>query len=241
MTAPARGSVCRRGAPLLWILLSAAMAAAAPAADPLGDVDLAALAALVDAGDYEALRALGPPVMAPLAKLYGARADTELGDPAARERVAWAFYQLGFRSSEAVAALMPDVESVVGAEVAEGVDENLRISAQYALGRVGGDEAIVQVLLRNMRHGPTPRLRDKAACALAYDQPHLSPSQKVLLFRGLIASLADPKLDVRRIALLALRIHTGQTKGFDPRGTPERRQAAIEAWFQWLADYAAQL
>jgi HEAT repeat protein len=226
--------------------LGAPAAVTAPSVDAVELRDQAALATLVTNGDYEALRALGPAVMAPLAQLYrGYQLDD---DPAARERVAWAFYRLGFPSEEAASALLTDVEGIAeppGGAVEGGVvddaHERLLISAQYALGRVGGDETIVQVLLRNMRHGRSLLLRDKAACALAYDQIHLTPAQKVLLFRGLIASLADPKLDVRRIAILALRIHTGQTKGFDPRGNPETRQAAIEAWFQWLSEYAAQL
>jgi hypothetical protein len=210
--------------------------------DATETLDRTALAASVDAGDYEALRAIGPAVMAPLAELYLVR-----DDPAARERVALAFYQLGFRSEEAVAALRTDVERVAepgsegGSVAGDPAYDRLLVSAQYALGRVGGDEEIVQLLLRNMRHGRSLLLRDKAACALAYDQIHLTPAQKALLFRGLIASLSDAKLDVRRIAILALRIHTGQTKGFDPRAAPERRQAAIEAWFQWLSEYAAQL
>jgi hypothetical protein len=216
----------------------AARLAAAVGVDSLPDHQ--ALAALVEKGDYDALRALGPPVMAPLAQLYQGYED-----PAARQRVAWAFYQLGFRSEEAVAALLTDVEGISEAPAEGSSDdealEGLLVSAQYALGRVGGDEAIVQVLLRNMRHGRSLLLRDKAACALAYDQIHLTPAQKVLLFRGLIASLSDPKLDVRSIAILALRIHTGQTKGFNPRGAPETRQVAIEKWFQWLSEYASQL
>jgi hypothetical protein len=225
---------------LQLVPLGLAVAAPAATADAAALPADAVLEDLVTRSDYEALQAIGPQVMEPLARLY-----LRYQEPAERQRVAWAFYQLGFRSEEAAAALLTDVEDVSQAlpegTPADPAREQLLISAQYALGRVGGDEAIVQVLLRNMRHGQSLLLRDKAACALAYDQIHLTPEQKVLLYRGLIASLADPKLDVRRIAILALRIHTGQTKGFNPRGAPETRQAAIEAWFQWLSEYTAQL
>ena len=44
---------------------------------------------------------------------------------------------------------------------------------QWALGRVSDDPAVVDVLLENMRNDPNPLFRDKAACALAYDQIHL--------------------------------------------------------------------
>lgn len=186
------------------------------------------VARLVDVGDYEALRALGPDVMEVLAEIYTSREATR-----EREKVAWAFYQLGFESQAAVAALMPDVEGEV--------DENLRISAQYALGRVGDDPVIVEVLLRNMRTAPTFHLRDKAACALAYDQVHLSERQKVLLFAGLIDALEDPKADVRHIAILALSIHTGQRKGFVEQAPIASREKAIRAWREWLAEYRAQL
>ena len=46
---------------------------------------------------------------------------------------------------------------------------------QWALGRVSDDPDVVDVLLENMQNDPCPLFRDKAACALAYDQIHLAP------------------------------------------------------------------
>ena len=189
----------------------------------------APVAELVDSRDYAALRARGAEVMDELAALYRHRSDHQ-----GRKHVAWAFYQLGWKSSAAVEALLPDVED-------EGVPESLRISAQYALGRVGDDPLVVRTLLANMKWGGTRLLRDKAACALAYDQIHLTEAQKVYLFRGLIGSLDDEKPDVRWIAIKALKIHTGQTKGYNPRAPRERRLAAIEVWMKWLEEYSEEL
>ncbi len=211
----------RPALPVVGLLLLALCASSpAPATD---------LAELVDGGRYDEIRALGPGVMAELAELYRGR-----DDPAGRERIAGVFYQLGWPSEEAAAALLPDVEG-------ERVDPRLKITAQYALGRVSSDPVVVRVLLRNLRHSPGLLIRDKAACALAYDQIHLTPEQKALLFRGLIGSLDEDKPDVRRIALLALQIHTGQSKGYDPNGPREQRLEAIGVWYRWLSDYESQL
>jgi len=212
------GRLARRTA--VPLLVALCCASPLPASD---------LAALVDGGRWEELRALGPGIMGELAELYRSRQD-----PAQRERVAGAFYQLGWPSEEAAAALLPDVEG-------ETVEPRLRITAQYALGRVSDDPMVIQVLLRNLRHSRGLRIRDKAACALAYDQIHLSPAQKALLFRGLIGSLDDEKPDVRRIALQALRIHTGQSRGYDPDGPREERLEAMGGWYRWLDEYESQL
>ncbi len=187
------------------------------------------LAELVDGQRYQELEAMGPGVMAELAQLYSSR-DV----PTERKQVAGAFYQLGWQSEEATAALLPDVEG-------EKVDPKLKISAQYALGRVSSDPLVVQVLLRNLRHSRGLRIRNKAACALANDMIHLAPEQKALLFRGLISSLDDDKTDVRQIAFEALKVHTGQSKGYDPNGPREDRLEAIGVWYRWLSEYEAQL
>lgn len=213
----ARGT--RRHA-LAFLLLLALCSAALPAAD---------LAELVDGRRYEELRAMGPGVMDELAELYRSRSDSE-----ERKRVALAFYQLGWPSEAAAAALLPDVEG-------EKVNPRLKIMAQYALGRVSDDLMVVQVLLRNLRHSGGLRLRDKAACALANDVIHLDPRQKALLFRGLIASLDDDKPDVRRISVQVLEAHTGQRKGYDPNAPRDERLEAMGVWHRWLSDYESQL
>jgi hypothetical protein len=185
-----------------------------------------ALPALVDADDLAAIKAMGPGVMPRLARLY------EAGDEARRQRLATVFYRLGWRSEEAKDALMRDVHTQ---------SQLLRLSVQYALGRVSSDVAVVDVLLDNMQNDAQLLFRDKAACALAYDQVHLTPAQKVHLFEGLIRALDDPKPDVRRISALVLQIQTGQDKGFRFADPPEARARAAQAWRQWLAEYRSQL
>jgi HEAT repeat protein len=180
----------------------------------------------VAADDLEAIKAMGPSVLPRLARLYA------LGDEEHRQHVATVFYRLGWKSEEAKDALMKDVHTA---------NQGLRVSVQYALGRVSSDVSVVDVLLDNMQNDAQILFRDKAACALAYDQVHLTPAQKVHLYEGLIRALDDPKLDVRRIAVTVLQIQTGQDKGFRFAGPPEARARAVEAWRQWLAEYRSQL
>jgi hypothetical protein len=106
---------------------------------------------------------------------------------------------------------------------------------------VSNDQDVVDTLIANMRNDSNPLFRDKAACALSYDQIHLTEPQKVRLFGALIDALRDEKFDVRHIALLALEIHTGQTKGFDPGGSAADREQKIKVWQAWLAQYKAGL
>jgi hypothetical protein len=185
-----------------------------------------ALAQAVDADDSAALKAAGPAVMSRLARLYAQ------SDEARRIRIASTFYRLGWKSEEAKDALMVDAHTP---------SQSLRISVQYALGRVSDDVAVVDVLLDNMQHDGSIVFRDKAACALAYDQVHLRPAQKVHLYEGLIAAMSDPKPDVRGIAALALQLQTGQDKGFRANDPPEVRGPAIGRWQKWLAEYRSQL
>jgi HEAT repeat protein len=180
----------------------------------------------VAADDLEAIKAMGPSVMPRLARLYGA------GDEERRQRLASIFYRLGWKSAEAKDALMRDVHTP---------NQGLRLEVQWALGRVSNDVSVVDVLLDNMQNDAQLLFRDKAACALANDQIHLTPAQKVHLYEGLIRALDDPKVDVRRIAALVLQIQTGQDKGFRFAGPPDARARAVEAWRQWLAEYRSQL
>ena len=168
----------------------------------------------------------GPGALPELVRLY------EQSRPPERATIAQVFYNLGWKSEEAKRALMADAHTD---------DRDLRLQVQWALGRVSDDPAVVDVLLDNMQNDPVPLFRDKAACALAYDQVHLSPAQKLRLFEGLVHALDDPKAQVRQVALQALSILTGQTKGFQPDGSPQARRAAVEAWRRWLAEYRANL
>jgi HEAT repeat protein len=204
-----------RSAVLAWLLTAAA--AAAPVEAP--QVRQAALA-----GDSWAIQAIGPGALPELVKLY------TQSPPPARARIAQVLYELGWKSDEAKRALMADIHTT---------DPDLRLQVQWALGRVSDDPAVVDVLLENMQNDPVPLFRDKAACALAYDQIHLSPVQRLRLFEGLVHALGDEKLQVRQVAIQALSILTHQTKGFQPGGSGAARATAVEAWQQWLADYRA--
>ena len=166
------------------------------------DTSVAQLQQWVAGNNVAAIRALGPPVLPKLVQLYENAGNDEF-----KARVAQIFYALSWKSPQAKLALMKDVHTL---------NTNLRLQVQWALGRVSNDQDVVDTLLANMRGDSNPLFRDKAACALAYDQIHLTEQQKVRLFGVLIEALSDDKLDVRSIALLALQIHTGQTKGFNP-------------------------
>jgi hypothetical protein len=168
------------------------------------------------------LKSMGPGILPVLIRMY------QVSDESRKAAIAGVLYGLGWKSPEAKQVLMADVHTK---------NQSLRLDVQYALGRVSDDIDVVDVLLDNMRNDANPLFRDKAACALAYDQIHLTEKQKVHLYEGLIGSLDDPKVDVRSIAALALNIHTGQTKGFDANAAPAQRQAAIREWRKWLDEY----
>jgi HEAT repeat protein len=206
-----------RSAILAWLLASVTAA---------GHVDAPRLRAAALAGDWQAVQAMGRGALPELVRLYAQSRPQE------RAAIAQVFYNLGWKSEEAKQALMADAHTD---------DRDLRLQVQWALGRVSDDPAVVDVLLDNMQNDPVPLFRDKAACALAYDQVHLSPAQKLRLFEGLVHALDDPKTQVRQVALQALGILTSQTKGFQPDGTPQARRAAVEAWRRWLAEYRANL
>ncbi|HVN82119.1 MAG TPA: HEAT repeat domain-containing protein [Terriglobia bacterium] len=186
----------------------------------------AKIQALVTQQDINGLRSIGPAVLPALAQLYESSTEDR------RATIAWIFYELGWKSSEAKKVLMKDVQTQ---------NPKLRLQVQWALGRVSNDDDVVDVLLNNMQNDSNPLFRDKAACALANDQIHLSKKQKVRLFEGLIRALGDPKVQVRSIALLALQIQTGQTKNFNPNGTSVEREARIQEWLRWLEEYKSQL
>lgn len=205
-----------------WQFLLVVMLFAGPAG--AADVDPARLRAAAVQGDFKQIQAMGPGVMPALARLYTTSSEQE------RASIAYVFYNLGWKSPEAKRALMADVRTQ---------NQTLRLQVQWALGRVSDDPDVVDVLLENMQHDPVPLFRDKAACALAYDQIHLAPAQKLKLLDGLVRALDDDKVQVRQIALQALQILTGQTKSFPPGATAEARRPAVEEWKRWLAEYRA--
>ena len=188
-------------------------------------IPIATVRTLVSQGNVSALKNLGTGVLPAMVELYRTSNESD------RASMAAAFYGLGWKSSEAKRALTPDVHTT---------NQALRIQVQYALGRVSSDSDVVDVLLDNMQNDANPLLRDKAACALAYDQIHLTGREKVRLYDGLIQALSDPKLDVRSIAALALSIQTGQTKGFNASAAPAQRDASIREWRKWLDEYRSR-
>jgi hypothetical protein len=176
--------------------------------------------------DLAPLRSFGPEVMPVLIKIY------ERSNESTRANIAWVFYHLQIKSAEAKRVLMQDVHTRHPA---------LRLQVQWALGRVSDDAVVVQTLIDNMRNDPNPLFRDKAACALASDQIYLNEKQKVLLYEGLIGSLDSPNSQVRDIAIKALKIQTGQTRGFRPNAPEQQRAFAISEWNRWLEEYKANL
>lgn len=179
----------------------------------------------VEADNLEELRAIGPDAIPALLFLY------ETGDDRLRVQLAQAFHELAWPSPAVESALLRDLETR---------NVELRLAVFYALGRVSSDPEVVEVLLHILKNDPNPLLRDKAACALAYDQVHLKePQQKVRLYEGLIQALSSTEQQVQALAIQALSILTGETKGFHPAFPPERQQRSIELWERWLTEVKA--
>ena len=219
-----RASIDARAALLVLAAGGAFLLLPAPAAD--APIDRAVLEQAVANYDGKSIKPMGRAVLPVLVGMY------ESGNEDQKEKIAAVFYQLKWRSSEAKRVLMKDVHTT---------HQALRLHVQYALGSVSDDVDVVDALVDNMEHDESPLFRDKAACALAYDQVHLTPRQKAHLYERLIAALDSPTLQVRQIALQALQIQTGQTKGFQPRAPEEQRRGAIQVWQQWLAAYRSSV
>ena len=179
----------------------------------------------LEANNLDGLRAIGPDAVPALVFLY------ETGDDALRIQIARSFHELAWPSPEVERALMRDLRS-------RSVE--LRLAVFYALGRVSNDPVVVETLLDILQNDPNPLLRDKAACALAYDQVHLKePQQKVRLYEGLIQALSSSERQVQALAIQALSILTGETKGFHPAFPADRQQRSIEMWERWLDEIRA--
>jgi len=203
----------------LAALLAAPGAAARPAS-PLWP--------LLESYRWEELRDRGRQVVDELAVLYRATPEAE-----ERLKIARAFYALGWESDAAEEALLADAESG---------HEGLRLQVQWALGRVSADDRVVDRLLSTLTDADeSPLLRDKAACALASDQIHLSEEQRVRLLGRVIALLEAPDPWLRYEAIRVLEVQTGQRKGFIHFAPDEQRAAAVERWKRWLDEYRAQL
>jgi HEAT repeat protein len=156
----------------------------------------------------------------------------ELSEEPERIHIANLFYQMGLRSQVAERALLRDFESP---------NLELRLAVQYALGRVSDDPMVIETLLYTLENDRNPLIRDKAACALAYDQIHVDAKGKARIFEGLITALSNPKEQVRAVSIQALSILTGETKGFHPLYPEDRRERSIALWQHWLEEYRAKL
>src|SRR5262245_41208565 len=88
---------------------------------------------LILAHNTAAIRTMGRPVLPQLVRLYEGSADQ-----AFKAQVAQTFYELGWPSPEAKQALMKDVHTQ---------HSSLRLQVQWALGRVSGDQDVVDTLL----------------------------------------------------------------------------------------------
>ena len=206
-------------------LLAATCLIAAKPAGPTAAQVRAAITPL-DKIEIAVVREMGPGVLPHLVQIY------KTSDEDTRAVIAWVFYSLAWKSPEARAALLEDIDTS---------NQKLRLQVQWALGRVSDDTKVVEILAAIMRNDENALFRDKAACALAYDQIHLTEKQKVALFTKLIEGLGDAKPQVRAISIQALNIHTGQTKGFGAQAPLHERNRAVAAWKAWLAEYEKNL
>jgi len=173
-------------------------------------------------GNLEILRARGPAVLPQLVSLY-----RESG-PHERAALARAFYGLGWKSEEAKQVLLADLATQ---------DVELRLQAQWALGRVSADPEVVDRLFANMEKDPNLLFRDKSACALANDQIHLEPQARLAVMRRVVERLESSDAETRSLAVRILQVWTGQAKGFLPGAPPEHRAAAVARWRAWLIEY----
>lgn len=205
------------------LLLAAASQAAVTeqqvlkAITPLGEVDAARI---------EQLKSLGPQILPHLARIYSKSSEDD------RAVIAWILYGVGWKSPEARAVLLKDINTP---------NQKLRLQVQWALGRVSDDTEVVDILANIMRNDGNAVFRDKAACALAYDQIHLTERQKVRLYSKLIEGLSDTKSQVRAISIQALQIHTGQRKGYMAEADAAARANAVARWKSWLSEYEKNL
>lgn len=169
---------------------------------------------------------------------FGAAAHEQLNkayeqaDAAGKARLANLFWRLGAKNPDATELLLADAKTR---------DRSLRLSVQYALGSVSDDPIVVETLLDTMLNDNNGLFRDKAACALANDQPHLDYHQKYELYRGLIIGMSNELFQIRDISFRVLKIHTGQSLGYTPYGGPEKRVESLVRWNEWLAEYQQSL
>ena len=175
----------------------------------------------------EEIRSFGYGAIPILTELYE-EADTNLE----KSRIAWAFWKLGWKSPEIEEALIEDLDSS---------DANLKVWVQWGIAQSTVNDTVIRKVLYNLENDPSPFVRDKAACALASDFVHISESQRVLIYRGLIDGLSNDTQQIRASSIQALKVKTGQTKNYNAAGDAASREEAITAWNEWLEEYERNL
>ncbi len=149
-----------------------------------------------------------------------------------KSRIASVFWRLGWKSPEIEEALIADLDTD---------DPSLKIQVQWGIARSSQSDIVIDKLIHNLKNDSSALVRDKAACALASDFVHISPTQRVELLRGLVSGLSSDISQVRRSSIQALSIQTGQTKGFVPNASLEYRKQSIKVWVDWLNEYQQSL
>ena len=152
--------------------------------------------------------------------------------PRERRSLANVFYALGWESEELKKALITDIHTN---------DPELRVSVQYALGRVSSDPEVRAVLRGILLHDQNSFFRDKAGCALANDQIHLDDFERLEVLSFAIEDLESNDPLTRDISLRVLQTMTGQTKGFDPSAPLEQREGPLNEWKRWLLEYRREI
>jgi HEAT repeat protein len=164
-----------------------------------------------------------------LAKLKGAEAaGTFLGllgdkDPTVRAAAVAALKDL--KAAQAVPRLV---------DLLQDPSEAVRAEAISALGVLDADRVSVQPLIAVLSGAPN-RLRERAAMALGLlGRPRGKGDAKAAVARravpALIPLLGDDDAGVRQKAHLALKLMLGGSVTFNPAGSVEERQKAIEQW-----------
>lgn len=162
-----------------------------------------------------------------LTELY-AEADNNLD----KSRIAWVFWRLGWKSTEIEQALLPDLDTS---------DANFKVWVQWGIAKSTQSDEVINKLLFNLENDPSPFVRDKAACALASDFIHISPTQRITILRGLVDGLSNETQQIRGSSIQALLVQTGQTKNYVATADVSSRAQAIDVWEEWVDEYERNL
>lgn len=103
-----------------------------------------------------------------------------------------------------------------------------RVGALYALAKVSDLGVVSHV---------SPLLDDEDAYIRALAARTLERLEARAAVQPLLEALGDGDVLVREAAISALRSITGHQSLYDPRGTFEERQAAVERWRAWWRDH----